>query len=104
MPEFISRVDKLLSPEQRGELFAHLAANPKKGVLLKGAGGVRKLRWKRDGTGKSGGIRVVYYFHNDQLPLYLLTLFGKGEKGNLSKAERNELAKLVRFLIQAWED
>ena len=52
----------------------HLAARPKAGVLIEGTGGVRKLRWARDGRGKSGGVRVIYYFHSEAMPLYLLTM------------------------------
>jgi hypothetical protein len=65
---------------------------------MQGTGGVRKLRWGRGGRGKSGGVRVIYYFHSEVMPLYLLTVFGKNEKADLSKAERNELAGLVRML------
>lgn len=54
--------------------------------------------------GKSSGIRVIYYFYNEDIPLYLLTVFGKNEKDNLSKAERNDLTKLVRLLVQYWRD
>ena len=61
-----------------------------------------KIRWARDGRGKSGGVRVVYYFHSEAMPLYLLTMFAKTEQANLSKAERNELASLVDVLVQIW--
>jgi hypothetical protein len=63
---------------------------------------VRKLRWGRDGRGKSGGVRIIYYVHSELMPLYLLTLFAKNERANLSKAERNELAKLVNLLVELW--
>lgn len=49
-----------------------------------------------------GGVRVVYYFHSDDMPLYLLTVFAKNERANLSKGERNELAGLVDLLKQIW--
>ena len=102
LPEFIRRADKLLHDAEREELIRHLAASPKAGVLLEGTGGIRKLRWKREGTGKSGGVRVIYYFHNEQYPLFLLTLFGKSEKENISKAERNMLAQLAEELLAAY--
>ena len=63
---------------------------------------MRKLRWARDGRGKSGGVRVIYYFHSEAMPLYLLTMFAKNERANLSKAERNALAGLVDVLVQIW--
>jgi len=63
---------------------------------------VRKLRWARGGRGKSGGVRVIYYFHSGVMPLYLLTMFAKNERANLSKAERNALAELVDALVEVW--
>jgi hypothetical protein len=75
---------------------------PRAGVLLDGTGGVRKLRWGRQGQGKSGGVRVIYYYHSEARPLYLLTLFAKNERANLTRAERNELAGLVDELASAW--
>jgi hypothetical protein len=97
-PEYIRCADRLLSAADRMEVVEYLSANPKAGDLMQGTGGVRKLRWGRGGRGKSGGVRVIYYFHSDAIPLYLLTVFGKNERANLSKAERNELAGLVRML------
>jgi hypothetical protein len=98
MPEYVRRATKLLSESERSELIDHVAANPRAGDLVQGTGGVRKLRWARGGRGKSAGVRVIYYFHSEALPLYLLTMFGKGEKADLSQVERNELAKLVQML------
>ena len=88
LPEFIRRVSSLLSDEERQELVIYLATFPKAGIVM----------------GKSSGIRVIYYFYNEDIPLYLLTVFGKNEKDNLSKAERNDLTKLVRLLVQYWRD
>ena len=103
LPEFIRRAHKLLRETERESLIEYLAANPLAGVLLEGTGGIRKLRWKREGTGKSGGVRVIYYYHDDRYPLFLLTLFGKSEKSNISKAERNILAKLAKQLLTTYQ-
>lgn len=67
---------------------------------MEGTGGIRKLRWGRGSRGKSGGVRIIYYYHDERIPLYLLTVFGKNERANLSKAERNDLAKLVDLLVR----
>ena len=98
LPEFARCADRLMSESERKEVTDYLAAYPKSGDLLQGTGGIRKLRWARGGKGKSGGVRVIYYFQDRRIPLYLLTVFGKGEKDNLTKAERNELAELVLIL------
>lgn len=104
LPEYLRRAGKLLNESERLAVIDYLAQHPKAGDLLEGTGGVRKLRWGRDGRGKSGGVRVIYYFHSEAMPLYLLTLFAKNERANLSKAERNELARLVDLLRAAWLD
>ncbi len=77
----------------------YVAAFPKAGDLIRGTGGVRKLRWRRGGKGKSGGVRVIYYFHSERMPLYLLTVFAKNEREDLSQAECNDLASLVDTLV-----
>ena len=100
--EFINKAKKLLSDRERQELVSYLSVHPASGKVMEGTGGIRKLRWARQGMGKSGGVRVIYYFHNDGMPLYALTLYGKGEKDNLSAAERNDLSKLVELLVGYW--
>jgi mRNA-degrading endonuclease RelE of RelBE toxin-antitoxin system len=62
--------------------------------------GIRKFRWASGNKGKSGGVRVIYYFYNESIPLFLLSVFGKKEKANLSKSERNELAKFTKQLVK----
>ncbi len=101
MPEFRRNAKRLLREDETQTLISYLAEHPAAGALMVGTGGVRKLRWTREGMGKSGGVRVIYYFHSEHLPLYLLTVFGKNEKANLSKAEANDLSKLVKLLVQA---
>jgi len=103
LSEFIRTADKLLTETERQDVIDYLAVHPKTGDLMEGTGGVRKLRWGRGGQGKSGGVRVIYYFYDELMPLYLLTLFAKGDKDNLTKAERNELHGLVQILVQIWE-
>ena len=102
LPEYLHAATRLLADADRRAIVDHLAAHPAAGDLIEGTGGVRKLRWARDGRGKSGGVRVIYYFHSEAMPLYLLTMFAKNERANLSKAERNALAGLVDVLVQIW--
>jgi len=71
---------------------------------MQGTGGIRKLRWPAQGKGKSGGVQIIYYHQNKSIPLFLLTLFGKGEKTNLTKAERNDLAKFTSLLVKNYGD
>ena len=99
---FQRKISGLLSQEEHAELIAYLAEHPNSGALMQGTGGIRKLRWARQGGGKSGGIRVIYYFHNESMPLYLLAAFGKNEKANLSAEEKQLLAKAVKELVAFW--
>ncbi|MBS3936394.1 MAG: type II toxin-antitoxin system RelE/ParE family toxin [Sulfuritalea sp.] len=96
---YLRRAEKLLTAAERADVVSYLAAHPKAGDLIEGTGGVRKLRWARAGMGKSGGVRVIYYVHSEAMPLYLLTLFAKNERANLTRAERNELAGIVYMLV-----
>jgi hypothetical protein len=100
LPEFLRKSDKLLSNAERLSIINYLSAHPAAGDIMQGTGGIRKLRWSAQGKGKSGGVRVIYYHHNESMPLFLLTLFGKGEKANITKSESNDLAKFTSLLIK----
>jgi hypothetical protein len=90
--------DAGMDEEERNAVVDLVAADPEAGAIMPGCGGARKLRVRRPGTGKSGGYRVITYYGGAELPLFLLTVFGKGEKDNLTKAERNALAGLTKTL------
>jgi hypothetical protein len=100
--EFSKQAEGLLSEEELPELIGYLAEYPEAGVRMRGTGGVRKLRWKRSGTGKRGGVRVIYYYHGPTIPLFLLSLYGKGQKNTLSKAECNQLKKVTAAIVEAY--
>ena len=100
LPEFLKKSDKLLRSPERQSTINYLAVHPAAGEIMQGTGGIRKLRWSALGKGKSGGVRIIYYYYNESMPLFLLTLFGKGEKANLAKSERNDLAKFTLLLIK----
>lgn len=100
LPEFERKARSLLSNSEKQGVISYLAAHPQAGVIMQGTGGVRKLRWASGNKGKSGGVRVIYYYHNESIPLFLLTVFGKSEKVNLSRAERNEIARFTGILVK----
>ena len=82
---FERRAPGLLGPDGVEEFVDFIGANPLSGDVVAGTGGVRKVRWARPGMGKRGGVRILYYYHDDENPIGLLTIYGKGDKDTLTK-------------------
>jgi hypothetical protein len=99
---FAVDAERLLSDAERQELINWLAANPKAGDLIPGTGGARKIRWAAKGKGKSGGVRSITFFGGEDVPLFLLAIFGKAERADLSQAERNELRSILGALAEEY--
>jgi hypothetical protein len=99
-PGFTDRIDKTASLDVLFSLQNDLVKDPELGDLMPGCAGARKGRVgdKAAGKGKSGGFRYIYIYIVIAGTIYLIHFYGKNEKANLSKAERNELAKLVKEL------
>jgi hypothetical protein len=87
-----------LTEADRQRLEARLLANPEAGAPMIGTGGVRKLRFAREGEGKSGGLRVIYYYRSAAGRIYMLTLYPKKIQANVSKGERNKMKALTHRL------
>lgn len=92
-----------MGEDERGLLVDYLARNPLAGDLIPGTGGVRKLRWALEGPGKRGGARVVYYYHNDAMPIFMLTAYAKYERADLSQADRNDFRRLTTLLVERYD-
>lgn len=90
--------DAGMSEDEMQAVVNLVAADPQAGTIMPGCGGARKVRVAKPGAGKSGGYRVISWFGGGDRPVFLLTVFGKNEKANLSKAERNALAALTKVL------
>ena len=97
-PPFLEQVGKSIKTNERDELINFLARNPEEGDEITGTGGLRKLRWAGKGKGKSGGLRVIYYFYNESAPIFLLTVYGKGVQENLNPEQKRKLSALVKVL------
>ena len=89
--------DYLGDDEYRG-LQNYLIERPDAGAVIRRSGGVRKVRWASGGKGKSGGVRVIYYWLKADDQIFLLTLYGKSEKEDLSAAELKRIVKLIEEL------
>lgn len=103
LPGFIRDASEELGPQSLDQLKLFLAANPEAGVLVKGTGGIRKLRWAASGRGKSGGGRVIYYFHSEIMPLFLIAFFKKGEKADLTEKEKQAAKQMVETLVKQFD-
>ena len=94
--------DARLSEDEMMDIVAAIAADPLVGDLMAGTGGARKLRHAARGKGKRGGFRTIHYFGGRDIPVFLLAIYGKGDKGNLSKAERNALATVLPRIAEGY--
>ena len=100
--EFLKHAKGPMTNLERETLVAFVGANPEAGGIIPETGGVRKIRWALEGKGKRGGARVIYYYHSERLPLFLLSAYAKNNKANLSKAERNAMKRLVPALVAGY--
>ena len=82
-PTFAAAADRLWSEDERLAFFAWLAANPEAGDVIPGSGGCRKVRWSRAGTGKRGGVRVVYFIRRAAGEIWMLMVYAKSVKDNI---------------------
>jgi hypothetical protein len=94
-PSYLKSAETLLSDEEREGIVAMVSTDPECGELIRGSGGFRKVRVGRGGIGKRGGARVIYIHRDENFPIFLIAVYAKNEKENLTKAERNALAKLA---------
>ncbi len=101
-PEFLASTRRLLDDDERTALVDHLAYNPSVGTVIPGTGGIRKLRWGLEGRGKRGGARVIYFFHNLDMPLFLLTAYAKNDRDDLSHADYVSFQQLTQMLVHSY--
>jgi hypothetical protein len=91
-----------LDAEEVSRIIDHLARRPDAGDVIQGTGGARKVRFAGRGKGKSGGYRVITFYSGGDFPVFLLTVFAKGERADLSRAERNALAQSTKALVERY--
>ena len=99
-PSYLADAERLFSLDERKAIVDRLASDPTCGVVIPGGGGIRKVRFGFGARGKSGGARIVYLFSGANLPVFVLAVFSKNEKANLSTAERNALGGMVAAMIE----
>ena len=103
-PEFIRQAERCMDAPSRQHFINYIAQSPLAGDVMPGTGGIRKVRWTGNShQGKRGGMRVIYVYYAQTMPLFLLTVYGKGQEENLTMKEQNALKVLVKQLIQHYQ-
>jgi hypothetical protein len=104
-PDFLRDAQKAgLTADERGKIVSLTAAFSKPGADIPGTGGARKIRFAGRGKGKSGGYRAISFYAGPDVPVFLLNVFAKGDKIDLTKAERNELRKELAGLAEDYRN
>lgn len=98
MTAFGRKAEKLWTREEREEFIDFIANNPDAGDIIEGSGGARKVRWSRSGMGKRGGARVITYYYDDMMPLFLFTLYAKNERVDVGPEDKRAFAALIAEL------
>jgi hypothetical protein len=101
LENFVDDAEKIFSRNEYEQLILFLATHPDAGEIMPKTGGIRKVRWAAKGQGKRGGARVIYYFRDLNIPVYLLAVYAKGEKINLTEAEKKMMSRMVDEIVEA---
>lgn len=100
---FRRRAGELLTPDEREAVIDLVAYEPTCGDVIRGTGGLRKVRVGRGASGRRGGARVIYYYHSNDVPVHLLAIYAKSEKSDLTVSERKEFSALVKEIVKQWK-
>ncbi len=97
-PLFERQAAKIWTPQEHDEFVDYIARNPEAGDIVPDTGGVRKVRWRRSGTGKRGGVRVIHFYYDQEHPLYLLLVYAKSERQDMTLDQRREAQKFAAII------
>jgi len=101
---FLRQAADVWSEEERHEFVDFIASHPDAGEIIPDTGGVRKIRWRRQGVGKRGGVRVIYFYFDDSAPLYLLTIYAKSQQEDLSPEGKQKIKSISAALKEKFRD
>ena len=103
MPEFIRQAKKLgISNDDRESIIDEIACNPVAGDEISGTGGMRKLRVAGKGKGKSGGYRIITFFSGADIPVFMITVYSKSQKENITDKEKTIMKSLAASIIEVY--
>ena len=101
--EYITQAEACMDKKSRDDFVSYIAQNPLEGELITGTGGARKIRWTADSNqGKRGGSRVIYYYHNQNMPIFLFTAYGKNQKENITDNEKILLKTIIKSIVKLY--
>lgn len=92
---FTKLIQSLMSDDEYKDLQEALVLRPDMGDIIKGSGGLRKVRWNLEGGGKSGGVRIIYYWVTEDDQIRMLYVYPKGKQENLTQAQLKQLKEIV---------
>ena len=98
---FMRQAAEVWSDDERLAFVDFIARNPEAGDLIPETGGVRKVRWGRQGSGKRGGVRVIYFYYHADAPIYLLMVYAKARREDLSPDAKRAVQALAARIKQA---
>ena len=100
---YLARSARLLSDTERDQVRSHLAGNPEAGDMIPGSGGLRKMRWTQEsrGKGKRGGVRVIHFYALSAGTVYLIDIYSKDEKEDLSNADKKALRAILEIIKES---
>lgn len=103
-PEFIKQAKNCMDDKTRENFIYFIAKNPLEGDLIQGTGGARKIRWQVEAhKGKRGGARIIYYYHDQDMPIFLFTAYKKNQKEDLTASEKSALRSIINMIVSTYE-
>jgi hypothetical protein len=99
---FAKDARKIFTEDELGALHQHFGTLRELGNVISGSGGLRKARWSALNKGKRGGARVIYYYGGDHMPIFMIAIYTKSEKSDMTKAELKAATKLTNVLRQQY--
>lgn len=104
-PEFIKQAKALWDEDTHQEFISFISQNPIAGDLISETGGARKIRWAVNShKGKRGGARIIYYYHNHRIPVFLFKIYAKNQKDNLTLYEKQLLHNIIQLIVKTYKE
>ena len=100
LPIFQRQARDVWDDAEREVFIDYIARNPEAGDVIPETGGVRKVRWTRQGSGKRGGTRIVYFYHDMQVPLFLILVYAKAQREDMTPDQKKQVRTLAAVLKQ----